>query len=199
MRKFVPGLGIGALVFVAASAASAEPVIIKCARPCTSVIQAVEQNGGVVTYRYKYVNAIAAEVTTSALSAVRGIAELGAVREDYLIQLPNEVAAQRGAPQWALAESTGASPLGEAQMRALAGQSPERVHRQQFRDEPECPPRRRDVRSRHPGSPSSTPASAPTFPISRWTAPSSVAKTWCRTPPASSMPATMGMARSSPG
>jgi len=125
MRRFVPGLGVGVLVIAAASAASAEPVIIKCTRPCTAVIQAVEQNGGVVTHRYKYVNAIAAEITTSALSAVRGIAELGAVRKDHLIQLPNEVAAQRGAPQWAQVDATSASALGEAQIRALASQSPD--------------------------------------------------------------------------
>ena len=89
MRRFVPGLGIGALVIVAASAASAEPVIIKCARPCTAVIQAVEQNGGVVTYRYKYIDAMAADVTTSALTAVRGIAELGAVRKDHFDSAAN--------------------------------------------------------------------------------------------------------------
>ena len=100
MRRFVPGFGIGALVLVAASAASAEPVIIKCARPCTAVIQAVERNGGVIIYRYKYVDAVAAEVTTSALSAVRGIAELGAVRKDHLIQLPNAGSEQRGLPGW---------------------------------------------------------------------------------------------------
>ena len=101
MRKFVPSLGVVAFVLAVASAASAESVIIKCKRPCTAIVQAVEQNGGVVTYRYKYVDAIAADVTTTALGAVRGIAELGAVRKDHLIQRPNVANDRRGAPGWA--------------------------------------------------------------------------------------------------
>jgi hypothetical protein len=120
MRRFVLGLGIGGLLLVAASAASAEPVIIKCARPCTAVIQAVERNGGVITYRYKYINAVAADVTTSALTAVRGIAELGAVRKDHLIQLPNAGSEQRGLPGWAQTAATNVRSLGEAQIRSLA-------------------------------------------------------------------------------
>ena len=106
MRKFVPSLGIVAFVLAVASAASAESVIIKCKRPCTAIVQAVEQNGGVVIYRYKYVDAIAADVTTTALSAVRGIAELGAVRKDHLMQLPSVANEQRGAPGWAQVDAT---------------------------------------------------------------------------------------------
>ena len=125
MRGFVPCLGVVAFVLTVASAASAEPVIIKCKRPCTAIVQAVEQNGGVVTYRYKYVDAIAADVTTTALGAVRGIAELGAVRKDHLIlssrTLLND---QRGAPGWAQVDATSTSPLGEAQIVALASASP---------------------------------------------------------------------------
>ena len=124
MRGFVPSLGVVAFVLTVASAASAESVIIKCKRPCTAIVQAVEQGGGVVTYRYKYVDAIAADVTTTALSAVRGIAELGAVRKDHLIQLPNAANAQRGAPGWAQADATSTSPLREAQIVALANASP---------------------------------------------------------------------------
>ena len=124
MRKFVPSLGIVAFVLAVASAASAESVIIKCKRPCTAIVQAVEQNGGVVTYRYKYVDAIAADVTTTALGAVRGIADLGAVRKDHLIQRPNVVNDRRGAPGWAQIAATSTSPLGEAQIVALASASP---------------------------------------------------------------------------
>ena len=125
MRKFVPGLGIVAFVLAVASAASAESVIIKCKRPCTAIVQAVEQNGGVVTYRYKYVDAIAADVTTTALGAVRGIAELGARAEgspDSTAHAWRTTSAERRDGRRLHATST--SPFGEAQIVALASASP---------------------------------------------------------------------------
>jgi hypothetical protein len=51
---------------------------------------------------------------------VRGIAELGAVRKDHLIQLPNAGPEQRGLPGWAQTDASHVSSLGEVQIRSLA-------------------------------------------------------------------------------
>jgi len=55
MRRTFRPLIASCLVLSAAAAAWADPVIVRCARPCTQVIDAVTQNGGTVTHRFKYV------------------------------------------------------------------------------------------------------------------------------------------------
>ena len=95
MRGVRLGLGVAGLLLAGSTAAVAEPVIIKCKRPCTAVVQAIESNGGVVRYRYKYVDAIAAEVARPALRAVRSLVEPGAVRKDFVVAAP-PIAARSG-------------------------------------------------------------------------------------------------------
>ncbi len=86
MNRFI--LSVLLLSAATLGSAQAEPVIIKCTRPCTAAINAIQSNGGTVTHRYKYVDAIAAEVNDSALSAVRKKVGAGAVRKDLVVPAP---------------------------------------------------------------------------------------------------------------
>ena len=108
-----------------ASPAWAERVLVKCERPCAAAIAAVERAGGQVTYRYKYVGAIAAEVPSEGLAAVRAVAGAGAVRKDLTVDQPTvardrdgsqllaEGAAESAVPfDWAAAATRDASPAG---------------------------------------------------------------------------------------
>jgi hypothetical protein len=106
--------------------ASAESVIVKCQRPCTAMVQAVELNGGRVTNRYRYVNAIAAEVPDAALAALYKVVEPGAVRKDLIVAQPT-VASDRRAGGLLLAEASaeGATALGEAELASLAAAQPD--------------------------------------------------------------------------
>ena len=89
MRRMLLCLGTGGLFLACPAVVIAQNVIIKCTRPCSSVIQAVESNGGVVTYRYRYVDAIAADLRgTQALNAVRQVVEPGELRKDFEVALP---------------------------------------------------------------------------------------------------------------
>jgi hypothetical protein len=79
------------------SAQSQRSVLIRTARPYDRVAQAIEQAGGRVTYRFKHVNGIAAEVPDSALLQIERIVGADNIGRDELIPLP-EVADQRGGP-----------------------------------------------------------------------------------------------------
>lgn len=106
--------------------ASAESVIVKCQRPCTAIVQAVELNGGRVTHRYRYVNAIAAEVPDAALAALYKVVEPGAVRKDLIVAQPTVAFDRRaGGPLLAKASAEGASALGEAELASLATAQPD--------------------------------------------------------------------------
>ena len=63
----------------------------------TRVVQAIEQAGGHVTYRFKHVNGIAAEVPDSALLQIERLVGADNIGRDELIPLP-EVADPRGGP-----------------------------------------------------------------------------------------------------
>ncbi len=124
MRRVVRVLGVAGILLASAAAASAESVIIKCARPCTAVIQAIERSGGTVTHRYKYVDAIAAEVTSAALSAVRRVVESGAVRKDRIVAVPTTVTDRNGTPMSVDAQAASAEPLSAAGVVGLATADP---------------------------------------------------------------------------
>jgi hypothetical protein len=124
MRGVRLGLGVTGLLLAGSTAAVAEPVIIKCKRPCTAVVQAIESNGGVVRFRYKYVDAIAAEVARPALTAVRSLVEPGAVRKDFVVQLPRSPRDPGGTATSTEAASQSVAPLGAEGIRALATAAP---------------------------------------------------------------------------
>ena len=114
-----------AVVALVATPAWADSVIIRCARPCTQVIDAVAQSGGRVTYRFRYVDAIAAEVPFVALGAVRAVAGAGAIRKDLLLDLPTTVRDPNGAVIGAEVAAEADAALDDSVIAALAGSNPE--------------------------------------------------------------------------
>lgn len=72
-------------ISVVSSPAFAERVIIKCPASCDPVVAAVQTAGGTVTHRYKYVKAIAADVPSAGLNAVRKVAGPASVRKDLMV------------------------------------------------------------------------------------------------------------------
>jgi subtilisin family serine protease len=84
----------------------------------------VTQNGGTVTYRYKYVNAIAAEIPAAGLDAVRAAAGAGAVRKDVLVDIPAAARDRDGAALEAAVAADSASALSDAAVSAMAGSNP---------------------------------------------------------------------------
>jgi serine protease AprX len=124
MRKTSIPLGICLALVGSAAAANAQAVIIKCERPCATIVDAVERNGGSVTYRYRYVDAIAAELTPRALIAVRQLAEPGALRKDHVVQLPTSVTNRIGTPAATQVSVESSEPLGEQDIVARAVANP---------------------------------------------------------------------------
>ena len=72
-------------ISLVSSTAFADRVIVKCPSSCDPVISAVQNAGGTVTHRYKYVKAIAADLPASAFSAVRKVAGPASVRKDMMV------------------------------------------------------------------------------------------------------------------
>jgi len=116
------GVAVSALT---ATPALAERVIVKCQRPCTAAVSAVEQGGGQVTYRYRYVNAIAAEMPDAGLAELRAVVGPGAVRKDLVVAQPT-VAYDRRSGKALLTEAPAeaASELGAAEIARLAAARP---------------------------------------------------------------------------
>src|SRR5688572_4092502 len=123
MRRVVLS-GFGLLIGFAATV-QAESVIVKCARPCAAVIQAIERNGGSVTYRYKYVDAIAAEVNDAGLRAVRAVVQPGSIRKDIVVSLPSTDASSRGTVGAFEATADSAGLLSDGDVAALATANPD--------------------------------------------------------------------------
>ena len=105
--------------------ANAERVIIKCQRPCTDVIATVEAGGGTVTHRYRYVDAVAADVPPDALTAVRAVVAPGSVRKDFLVSLPDPARDRDGSRLLASEDAVSAVAMNEAALMSMANESPD--------------------------------------------------------------------------
>jgi hypothetical protein len=107
-----------------------EKVLIRAAKPYDQLVSRIQAAGGKVTYRYKYVNAIAAEVPRASLAAVRAVAGPSAVTKDEEIAAPVPIDAARGKGGLTPADSgvdvpyNSAAALDGAAISALAGASP---------------------------------------------------------------------------
>src|SRR5499427_6280753 len=71
-------------------------VLIHTAKPYASVGARVASLGGRVVYQYRYIDAIAAELPTNALAALRDVVGTGAVVKDQEIVIPGSVDTLRG-------------------------------------------------------------------------------------------------------
>jgi len=114
----------------AASGDPGERVLIRAPKPYTSLVARIESMGGKVTYRYKYVDAIAAEIPRDSLSAVRRVVAPGAITKDEVIDAPASVDTTRGRPGLPAAVSELDVPydavdiVAEADLAGLAAASP---------------------------------------------------------------------------
>ena len=119
---------LGVLLSVAASTTVlADGVIIKCERPCAAAKAAVEKAGGVVTHEYKYVDAIAAELSYVGVSKVGRILPAGSVRKDVEFQQPQAALDRDGTPLSVEIEleADAVASMDAADVVALAAENPD--------------------------------------------------------------------------
>lgn len=118
MRLSLRVLGVFLCVLLSSGAAFADRAIIRCARPCTAAKAAVTAAGGRVTYDYRYVNAIAVNISRDALASVSKQLPAGSVRKDLMVSLPTVARDRDRSPMLASAQAVGAAPVAAA---ALTG------------------------------------------------------------------------------
>jgi subtilisin family serine protease len=114
----------------AASGDPAERLLIRAPKPYTTLVASIESLGGKVTYRYKYVDAIAAEIPRGSLPALRRLVAPDAITKDEVIDAPASVDTTRGRPGLPAAVSELDVPyetvdaIAEAGLPGLAAASP---------------------------------------------------------------------------
>ena len=121
-----------ALAVTAARAQSGDPgekVLIRSAKPYDTLVADIQSRGGRVTYQYKYVDAIAAEVPRNVLASMRDKIGVGNITKDEIIPLPSSVDTLRGrnlTPGSAANEITADSfsALGAANIQSIATVNP---------------------------------------------------------------------------
>jgi subtilisin family serine protease len=85
----VVGIALGLSVGVPAQGPVVrEKVLIRAAKPYASVVARVQSLGGVVTYQYRYIDAVAADVPVGGLSGLRDLVGTAAISKDLAIDLP---------------------------------------------------------------------------------------------------------------
>lgn len=99
------------LAIGSASPAFAERVIVKCKQSCDPVVAAVQQDGGRVVQRFKYVAALVADVNDLSLPRTRALLDPGAIRKDLIVNAIDIARDPRGNTLVASAEALGAQPL----------------------------------------------------------------------------------------
>jgi len=73
-----------------------EAVLIRANKPYNTLVSRIGSLGGRVTYQYKYVNAVAAEVPRDALPMLSDAVGTAAITKDLEITIPRSVDTQRG-------------------------------------------------------------------------------------------------------
>src|SRR5262249_44972462 len=77
-------------------AADPEKVLIRAAKPYDQLVSKIQAAGGTVTFQYKYIDAIAADVPQASLAAVQSAAGPSAVTKDLEIAAPVPIDTARG-------------------------------------------------------------------------------------------------------
>jgi hypothetical protein len=117
-------LALIALALIAAAPATADSVIIRAAKPYDKLVAAIEKNGGTVTYQYRFVDGIAAEVPAEKLDLVRSLVAPGAVRKDFLVEQPRVASDRDGSPLLAETDSVSATAIDATSLAGLATEQP---------------------------------------------------------------------------
>ncbi len=122
----LPSIVFLLLVLANSSVAWAAKVIIRTAKPYSSLVLAIEQRGGKVTHQYRYVNAIAAEIPDAAMQSIRAVLPSGAVAKDLMVELPNVALDRRtGSRLAAEDEAMEVATLDTGELSALGSASPD--------------------------------------------------------------------------
>lgn len=90
-RKIIPGVLLGLVLSSTAAANAGQPVIIKCAGSCEVAAESVIAGGGSITYRYKYVDAIAATIPAESHFRRDSIEGVERIFKDVMIDAPQAV------------------------------------------------------------------------------------------------------------
>ena len=122
-------LALAVTVTLAQSGDPGERVLIRTAKPYNTLVADIQSRGGRVTYQYKYVDAIAAEVPRNVLASMRDKIGVGNITKDEIIPLPSSVDTLRGrnlTPGNAANEITADSfsALGAANIQSIATLNP---------------------------------------------------------------------------
>lgn len=96
MKRALPVIMVVGIV-TSLSAQSRRNVLIRTAAPYDALAATIEQAGGTVTHRFKYINGIAAELPESALPQIERLVGADNIGRDDLIPLP-QTADPRGGP-----------------------------------------------------------------------------------------------------
>ena len=103
-----------------------ERVLIRTSKPYTKVVANVQSQGGKVTYQYKYVNAIAAEIPQSKISGLLAAGGIASVSKDLIVESPSGVDVNRGRPMGAPASTNivpdSVNPLSAQEIASLSAQ-----------------------------------------------------------------------------
>ncbi|HRP35016.1 MAG TPA: S8 family serine peptidase [Gammaproteobacteria bacterium] len=91
IQKTVPGVLLGLFLLSVSASQAGEPVIIKCAGGCDAAADSVLAAGGSITYRYKYVDAIAATVPAQLFDRGSNLQGVERVLKDLVIDAPQAV------------------------------------------------------------------------------------------------------------
>lgn len=105
---------------VAAQADSGEKVLIRASKPYTTLVATIEALGGKVSYQYKNVDAIAAEIPREALGIIRGMVAPNAITKDSIVPNPAPVDLLLGKERFV--QGSGAEPLEAEDVQVLQGE-----------------------------------------------------------------------------
>jgi subtilisin family serine protease len=84
-------LAFAATATLAQTGDPGEKVLIRTAQPYDALVASIQSLGGRVTYQYKYMDAIAAEVPRKVLASLRDKIGVGNITKDEIIPLPTNV------------------------------------------------------------------------------------------------------------
>ncbi len=77
-----------ALFAISTAAQQRQGVLIKAAKPYDNLVTTIEQLGGTVTYKFKYVDGLAAEVPLAALPILEKIVGTDNIGKDDVLAIP---------------------------------------------------------------------------------------------------------------
>lgn len=122
MRRAV--LFVAVVLFaLSASAQHREAVLIKAPKPYDNLVNTIQQLGGAVTYQYKYVDGLAAEVPTAALPILEKIVGSDNIGKDDMLYIPAH-ADPRGEASAGSDEAESVAGIGEADIAGMVQADP---------------------------------------------------------------------------